>query len=92
MWDEQETDVLSDDYAFTTTTAEAEATPSDDCTQNATEVDRKALHLCIWLVNYLTHLQSVFHLSDDALQSILKFFSFLYCSIKNISYIFHYCN
>ena len=73
MWDDQETEFLSDDYALTTTTAEAEQVPpSDDYILIANEDDRKASHLCIWLVNYLTHLQ--FHLPDGAMQSILKCF------------------
>ena len=86
MWDDQETEFLSEDYALTTTTAEAEQVPlSDDCTLIANEDDRKALHLCIWLVDYLTHLQVVFHLPDGAMQSILKFFSAFFTVLSKIS-------
>ena len=86
MWDDQETEFLSDDYALTTTTAEAEQVPpSDDHTLIANEDDRKASHLCVWLVNYLTHLQVVFHLPDGAMQSILKFFSAFFTVLSKIS-------
>lgn len=68
-----------------TTTTEAEAPPRDDCTQNATKDGRKASHLCIWLVNYLIHLQSVFHLPDGAMQSLLKFFSAFFMVLSKLS-------
>jgi len=78
VWDEQETNFVSDDYV----TSIAEALPSDEYTA---EDDRKASYLCVWLIYYLTNLQAVFHLPYNTMQSILNFFSAFFIVLSKIS-------
>lgn len=80
VWDDVEVDEDESDFASV-----LEEEPSTSTTVEPMEDDRKASQLCDWLVLYFLHLQTVFHMPDKAMISILLFFSTFFTILSKIS-------
>lgn len=76
MWDDVELDEDENDFEAIIEEEPSTITPIVE----TMEENRKISQLCAWLVLYFLHLQTVFHLPDKAMTSILLFMSTFFLS------------